>query len=104
LTMELAATMRRLWKLSWLELKIFVREPLGFVGSIGVPVVLSLALASVSRPGIAGATRGAGQGLPAFSPVITAMSAVAPPGGCSVRVACMSAIAVATARPAAMSR
>jgi len=75
--MELAATMRRLWKLSWLELKIFVREPLGFVGSIGVPVVLSLALASVSRPGLAaGVARGSGQGLPAFSPVITAMSAV----------------------------
>ena len=73
--MDPAATLRRLWKLSWLELKIFVREPLGFVGSIGVPVVLSLALASVSRPGGIGPA-GSGQGLPAFSPVITAMSAV----------------------------
>jgi ABC-2 type transport system permease protein len=76
--MDPAATLRRLWKLSWLELKIFVREPLGFVGSIGVPVVLSLALAGVSRPGggVGVPGGGAGQGLPAFSPVITAMSAV----------------------------
>jgi ABC-2 type transport system permease protein len=74
--MDPAATLRRLWKLSWLELKIFVREPLGFVGSIGVPVVLSLALASVSRPGAGIGPSGSGQGLPAFSPVITAMSAV----------------------------
>jgi ABC-2 type transport system permease protein len=75
--MDAIATLRRLWKLSWLELKIFAREPLGFVGSIGVPVVLSLALASVSLagPGV-GAAAGAGQGLPAFSPVITAMSGV----------------------------
>jgi ABC-2 type transport system permease protein len=76
--MELTPTLRRLWKLSWLELKVFVREPLGFVGSIGVPVVLSLAIAGVSRPGIGAGMPGGGtgQGLPAFSPVVTAMSAV----------------------------
>jgi ABC-2 type transport system permease protein len=75
--MDPIATLRRLCKLSWLELKIVAREPLGFVGSLGVPVVLSLALASVSIPGGgADAAQGAGRALPAFSPVITAMSAV----------------------------
>jgi len=30
------------WKLSWVETKIFVREPMGVIGSIGVPVILFL--------------------------------------------------------------
>ena len=29
-----------LWKLSWIETKIFVREPLGLVGTLAVPVIL----------------------------------------------------------------
>jgi ABC-2 type transport system permease protein len=37
--------LRGLWKLTWLEIKIFVREPLGFVGSIGVPVIVFVVLA-----------------------------------------------------------
>ncbi len=32
--------LRGLWKLTWLEIKIFVREPLGVVGTIGIPVAL----------------------------------------------------------------
>ena len=28
-----------LWKLTWLEIKIFLREPLGVLGSIGMPLV-----------------------------------------------------------------
>jgi ABC-2 type transport system permease protein len=34
--------MKGLWSLAWLELKIFVREPLGLVGTIGLPVALVL--------------------------------------------------------------
>jgi ABC-2 type transport system permease protein len=33
-----------LWKLTWVEAKVFVREPLGFAGSIGMPVVLFVVL------------------------------------------------------------
>ena len=29
-----------LWKLTWLEIKIFIREPLGFVGSLLVPLLV----------------------------------------------------------------
>jgi ABC-2 type transport system permease protein len=32
--------LRGLWRLTWLELKIFVREPLGLFGTVGVPVLL----------------------------------------------------------------
>jgi ABC-2 type transport system permease protein len=30
--------MRGLWQLTWLEIKIFFREPMGAVGTIAVPV------------------------------------------------------------------
>jgi ABC-2 type transport system permease protein len=39
--------LRGLFKLTWLETKIFVREPLGFAGSVGVPVVLFVVLGRV---------------------------------------------------------
>ncbi len=32
--------MRGLWRLTWLEIKIFVREPLGLVGTVGAPVLI----------------------------------------------------------------
>ena len=32
--------LRGLWRLTWLEIKIFVREPLGVIGSIAIPVVV----------------------------------------------------------------
>jgi ABC-2 type transport system permease protein len=32
--------LRGLWKLTWLELKIFLREPLGAIGAIGIPVLM----------------------------------------------------------------
>jgi ABC-2 type transport system permease protein len=32
------------WKLSWVEIKIFVREPMGLVGTLGVPVIVFLLL------------------------------------------------------------
>jgi ABC-2 type transport system permease protein len=31
------------WKLTWVETKVFVREPMGFVGSILMPVVIFVA-------------------------------------------------------------
>jgi len=36
--------LRGLWRLTWLEMKIFLREPLGAIGSIVIPVVLYVAL------------------------------------------------------------
>ncbi len=36
--------MRGFWKLTWVELKIFVREPLGLLATVGVPVIVFLLL------------------------------------------------------------
>jgi ABC-2 type transport system permease protein len=35
------------WKLTWVETKVFVREPMGFLGTVGIPVVLFLILGRV---------------------------------------------------------
>jgi ABC-2 type transport system permease protein len=35
------------WKLSWVEAKIFVREPMGFIGALVVPVVIFIVLGRV---------------------------------------------------------
>lgn len=32
--------LRGLWTLTWLEIKIFVREPLGLIGTVGFPVLI----------------------------------------------------------------
>jgi ABC-2 type transport system permease protein len=46
------------WKLTWVETKVFTREPLGFVGSIAVPVLLFIFLGRVlgAGPSVAGST------------------------------------------------
>ena len=36
--------LRGLFRLTWLELKIFIREPLGVFGTVGIPVVIFLVL------------------------------------------------------------
>ena len=42
--------LRGLWHLTWLEIKIFVREPLGVFGTIGVPVLMFVVLARGVAP------------------------------------------------------
>jgi ABC-2 type transport system permease protein len=36
--------LRGLWRLTWLEIKIFVREPLGLIGTVGLPVLIYVLL------------------------------------------------------------
>jgi len=36
--------LKGLWKLSWIETKVFLREPLGVIGSLGMPVVIFVVL------------------------------------------------------------
>ena len=38
------AMLRGLWTLAWIEIKIFLREPLGVVGTVAVPVVIFVVL------------------------------------------------------------
>ena len=71
---------RGLAKLTWLELKIFMREPMGAVGTILIPVVMFLALgrfASSTRMGVSSAASGLVRAdLPIFAAVMIAISAV----------------------------
>jgi ABC-2 type transport system permease protein len=39
--------LKGLWSLTWLEIKIFVREPLGLIGTVGIPVVIVLVLGRI---------------------------------------------------------
>lgn len=75
----MASMLRALVKLTWLELKIFVREPLGFIGSVAIPVLMFVVLARVFGPRVVTATRivpAFGQVLPAFTALFIAMGAV----------------------------
>jgi ABC-2 type transport system permease protein len=45
--------LRGFWKLTWLEMKIFVREPMGFIGTLVMPLIIFLALGrafTIGRP------------------------------------------------------
>jgi ABC-2 type transport system permease protein len=72
--------LRGLWKLTWLEIKIFLREPLGAVGSILFPVVVFMAASRFAGGrGTAGAGPSAGFlriGLPVFVSVLIAINGV----------------------------
>jgi ABC-2 type transport system permease protein len=72
--------LRGLWKLTWIEVKIFLREPLGAFGTIGVPVLVFLVLGRVagrrlSAPALA--TSGFIRvGLPVLASLLIALSSV----------------------------
>lgn len=42
--------LRGLWKLTWLEIKIFVREPLGVIGTVGIPLLIFVAFGRLLGP------------------------------------------------------
>jgi ABC-2 type transport system permease protein len=72
--------LRGLTKLTWIEIKIFLREPLGAFGTIGVPVLIFVVLgraASRTLAPAALATSGFVRvGLPVFASVLIAIGAV----------------------------
>ena len=41
--------LRGLWKLIWIEIKVFLREPLGAIGTIAVPVLIFVVLGRVTN-------------------------------------------------------
>jgi ABC-2 type transport system permease protein len=47
-------SLRSLLKLTWLELKIFAREPLGFIGGIVTPLVVFVVFTRMIGPGVIG--------------------------------------------------
>ncbi len=70
--------LRGLWKLTWLEIKIFLREPLGVVGTIGVPLVVFVVLGRMFGDRLdSSRVRGlVGVDVPVFAAVLIALSAV----------------------------
>jgi len=72
--------LRGLLTLAWLEIKIFVREPLGVIGTVGIPVIVFVALGRMfaPRPGRSGATAPDLMtiDLPILTAILIALSAV----------------------------
>jgi ABC-2 type transport system permease protein len=72
--------LRGLWKLTWIEIKIFLREPLGAIGTIVVPVLLFVVLGHVTNHKLAPSSFTgsglSGAGLPVLVSLLIAISAV----------------------------
>ena len=72
--------LRGLWKLTWIEIKIFLREPLGAFGTIGFPVLIFLAWGRVASrrlaPSSLAASRFIRVDIPVFASLLIAISAV----------------------------
>jgi ABC-2 type transport system permease protein len=68
--------LRGLWRLTWLEIKIFLREPLGVIGGIAVPVAVFLIMSRIAGPRFANEPR-----VPRFAtvdlPIVAALLIVA---------------------------
>ncbi len=68
--------MRGLWKLTWLEIKIFLREPLGAIGTIAIPVVMFVILGRLAGRSAAASSPLVRVSFPVFSAVFISISAV----------------------------
>ncbi len=72
--------LRGLWRLTWLEIKIFMREPLGVFGSVVIPTLVFVAAGRLlGRRGTrtpSGVAEFVSVGLPVFVSVLIALSAV----------------------------
>ena len=72
--------LRGLWKLTWIELKVFLREPLGAIGTIFIPVLVFVLVGRAVGPKLTPASNAAnsfiGVGLPVLASILIAISAV----------------------------
>src|SRR5450432_420078 len=71
--------LRGLWKLTWVEIKIFLREPLGAVGTVVIPVLVFIGTGrALGRriPDSASAGSFVRVGLPVLASLLIAISAV----------------------------
>ena len=65
--------MRGLLKLTWLEIKIFVREPMGVFGTVGMPVLIFLLVSRLASGGGRRPPRGVNDFLRTDLPVLVAV-------------------------------
>lgn len=72
--------LQRLLRLTWLEIKIFVREPLGVIGTVAIPVAMFVVVARMIGPevgrGSPDVPRFVSVDLPIFASLLIAASAV----------------------------
>ena len=72
--------LRGLWKLTWVEIKIFLREPLGAIGTIVVPVLIFLVVGRILGGRVPPAALAANNfikvGLPVLTAILIVISAV----------------------------
>jgi ABC-2 type transport system permease protein len=72
--------LRGLWKLTWLEIKIFMREPLGAFGSILIPVLVFLVVGRIMGSGRSPSSLAESNfmqtGLPVLASVLITINAV----------------------------
>src|SRR5262245_49844247 len=72
--------MNGLWKLTWIEIKVFMREPLGAFGTIVVPVLVFVIMGRIAGGAISSRAITAGSlvrvALPVFAAILIAISAV----------------------------
>jgi ABC-2 type transport system permease protein len=72
--------LRGVWKLTWLEMKIFAREPLGLIGTVGMPVLVFIGLGRMFGGGPRWRPRGLSSlmtvDLPILASILMAFSAV----------------------------
>src|ERR1700729_1054625 len=72
--------MRGLWKLTWIEIKVFMREPLGAFGTIGFPVLVFLVVGRAAGRNLAAPSLAANGflrvGLPVLASLLIAVSSV----------------------------
>jgi ABC-2 type transport system permease protein len=65
--------MRALVKLTWVEIKVFVREPMGVFGTVGIPVLVFLIASRLAGPRVARAAIQPGGVVAAFLPVLASL-------------------------------
>src|ERR1700723_3063286 len=72
--------LRRPWKLTWIKLKIFLREPLGAIGTILIPVLVFIVVGRTIGPKLGPTAIAASSfitvGLPVLASILIAISAV----------------------------
>jgi ABC-2 type transport system permease protein len=65
--------MRGLVKLTWLEIKVFVREPMGVFGTVGIPVLVFVIASRLAGPRVAREAIQPGGVVAAFLPVLASL-------------------------------
>src|SRR6266852_6389523 len=69
-----------LWKLTWIEIKIFMREPLGAFGTIGFPVLVFIVVGRIAGGRVPASSLSANNfihvGLPVLASILIVISAV----------------------------